>query len=391
MAIEQTEVLREMGFDCDLIFLRATPTASYSLPSGTRVLEPSSDARPSAARGIARRVTGWFAEHRGADASVDLDLLWRIRKTLGTYSVVVYNDQYAGLLGVWLRLVRGQAYVLMFLEFYPAESQGPGARLLRPLAEALDRLSILLAPAIVTISSGVAERLERLAPGRSYLARLGAPAPTAPPIPLADRERRSVFSVTVWDRGRHPEMYLELARAASGFRFVLAGIWADPAHFEEFCRAASALPNVTVTGPISEARRVEMMNGSLLYLRVGYHESGPGMGGLEALAAGSLVIANRDLGLSEILTDGADGFVVGRADPGEIARLLERIDGLTTEEVERISTAARELARRHSWAEHGRVLAEALQTAVGGERGRSFRPPGTRTDSRRAGGARTGA
>jgi glycosyltransferase involved in cell wall biosynthesis len=373
-AIAQTEALRSIGFDCDLIFLRATPDIAYSLPVGTRILEDSNGRPARTARTLSRAITRWFAEHRGADASVDLDLLWGARTVLRPYSVVIYNDQYAGLLGMLLRIVRGQPYVQMFHEFYPDESRGAGSRLLRPLADGLDRLTILVAPALVATSSRVAERIERLAPGRTFLARLAAPEPPTSPTPAVERDRHEVFSVTVWDRGRHPELFLDLARAAPDYRFTLAGIWTDPAHLDEFRRAALAVPNLTVTGAISEDRRVELMNRALLYLRVGYNESGPGMGGLEALSAGSLVIANRGLGLSEILTDGVDGFVLEGAQPSEIAGLLRRIGSLTPHSLEQISSSARELARRHSWTAHAEVLGEAIARATGEPRVRGRSP-----------------
>ncbi|MCI4360719.1 MAG: glycosyltransferase, partial [Thermoplasmata archaeon] len=231
-------------------------------------------------------------------------------------------------------------------------------RLLRPAADLLDRVALLMAPSVVTTSARVAERIERFVPGRTFLARLGAPE-VEEWVPVGERDRRRVFSVTVWDRGRHPELYLTLARAMPRFHFVLAGIWTDPEHLAEVRASA-------VTGPVSETERRDLMRRALLYLRVGFHESGPGMGGLEALAAGSLVIANRELGLSEILTDGVDGFVVDRPDPAELAQLLERIDALPAEDLERVSAAARGLAERNSWAVHGRILGDAIRRALEG-------------------------
>jgi glycosyltransferase involved in cell wall biosynthesis len=372
-AIEQTDALRSLGVGCDLIFLRAASGVAYTLPQGTRVLEASAEGARGLVRSASQRITRWFAEHRGPDASVDLDLLWKARHQLRQYSAVIYNDQYAGLLGAWLRFVHGQPYVLMFLEFYPKESRGRGARLLRPLAEGLDRISILLAPSIVTTSSRVAVQIERFAPHRTYLARLGAPTP-GPRAPSAERDRRSVFSITVWDRGRHPELFLELARAAPRFQFVVAGIWTDSDHYDEFRLAAGELPNLQVTGAISEERRANLMNASWLYLRVGYDESGPGMGGLEALAAGSIVVTNTGLGLSEIIVDGVNGFVVDRADAREVGAVLERIDALPQAELEQISSAAIALAVQNSWTAHAHVLTEAIRHATSRSRSARARP-----------------
>ena len=364
-AIGQTLGLRALGENVDLIFLREVPGVAYDLPAGTQVLSRRGRDRPTVARELSLSITRLFAAHRGADASVDLDLLWRARSAVLGHDVVVYNDQYAALLGVWERLVRGRPFVTMFHEFYPRVSGRWRRRWLAPLADTLDLLVLLAAPAIVTTSRQVQERIERIVPGRTYLARLGAPTPPSDPPSLKGRDRRQVFSITVWDRGRHPERFLELADALPEIRFVVAGIWTDPRHLAEFRTQAARRSNLVVTGPVSEEERERLLNASLIYLRLGYSESGPGMGGLEALAAGSIVIANRGLGLSESLTDGVNGFVVDLEPPGRLVELLRSIVGLSDEALCLLSVRARDLARRQSWEAHSYVLVRALDRAMG--------------------------
>jgi glycosyltransferase involved in cell wall biosynthesis len=208
-------------------------------------------------------------------------------------------------------------------------------------------------------------RLDRIIPGRSRLARLGAPPSTFRGSP-GQRDRRAVFSITVWDRGRHPELYIELARLCPEFRITLAGIWTDTVHLEEIRRQAAECPNLKITGPISESERLKLETEALLYLRYGFDESGPGLGGLEALASGSLVLCNRALGLSEIIDDGRNGFILERADPVETSKLLRRIDKMTIDDLTRISEAARTLAEENSWEVHCQVLSEAILAATGG-------------------------
>lgn len=357
VAIAQTEALRSGGIPCDLFFLRAASVHTYALPTGTRILEEPGERPRSTARGLARSITGLFARHRGPEASVDLDLLWRIRGELRSYDVVVYNDQYAGVLGAYLRLTRGQPYLLLLHELYPAESVG--VRSLRPLAHLLDWLMLLLAPRIMVFSPELQRRIERDFSGRTFRGAYGTP-PAVELVPATARERRRVLSLTVWDRGRHPESILALARLRPEFRFIVAGQWADSEHRREFEREAIGHSNVVVTGPISEDRRLSLLRESLIYLRLGYGESGPGMGGMEALANGCLVIANRGLGLSGILTAGEDGFVTESASPLEVASVLDRIDALSPGDVDRISAAARALALRHSWAAHGPAMCQAV-------------------------------
>jgi glycosyltransferase involved in cell wall biosynthesis len=359
-AIAQTESLRSLGYDVDLIFLRRVDSVDLRVPKGTIILPATQ--RQTPLNWIQQTITSWFAQHRGSEATVDLDRMWAARSTLRHYDVIVYNDQYAALMGIWNRIIRRQPYVMMFHEFFPKVSKRWSARILNHIADWIDVVSILVAPQIVATSSLTKERLDRIAPGRARLGRLGAPASLDVPAP-SSRDRRSVFSITVWDRGRHPELYVELARKREDFRFVLAGIWADPRHLAEIQAQATRLPNLTITGPISEVTRLSLETQALLYLRYGFDESGPGLGGLEALAAGSIVICNRGLGLSEVIQNGRNGFILERPDVQETSDLLERINRMSDEELAQISESGQAVAREYSWESHGRVLLEAIRAA----------------------------
>ena len=361
-AIAQTEILRKLGIPTDLYFLRVVMGTAFRLPAGTIVMADF-PVRTSLAR-IQLWITSLFARHRGRDASVDLDRLIAFGPTAESYSVVVYNDQYAALLGMWKYLRGRQPYVMMFHEFFPRVRKGPVALVLNPIAALIDIVSILVAPAIVTTAAATRDRLERIAEGKTWLARLGAPDPTELPPPPPRRDRQSIFSITVWDRGRHPEIYVELARQVPSFHIILAGMWTDPAHLAEVKALAKDVPNLEITGPVSEAERQQREGEAWLYLRFGFAESGPGMGGLEALARGSIVLCNRGLGLSEIIEDGLNGFVLSAPDPAEAARLLRRIEQLPDARLHEISAAALATARAHSWLAHGSVLVEAIEAAV---------------------------
>ena len=360
-AIAATEGLQALGYDVELIFLRRTSDANYSLPRGTIVTEAPANSSPITR--AQQAITSLFAGHRGIDATVDLDRLWAVRDLVAEFDVVIYNDQYASLLGIWNYIWGRRPYVMMLHEFYPKVASGWMSFLLNPFADLLDWFCILLAPAVVTTSVKTLNRLDRVVPGRSVLARLGSPTVSAPIPDSSIRDRRTVLSITVWDRGRHPEMYVALAQCCPEFHFILAGIWADRHHFESVKSEASGVPNLTITGPITEDERQRIQDRALLYLRYGFDEAGPGMGGLEALAKGSIVICNRGLGLSEIIEDGKSGFILNAADVAETATLFRKIDCLSDEQISQISAAARQVAQTNSWEAHCRVLAEAIQHA----------------------------
>jgi glycosyltransferase involved in cell wall biosynthesis len=363
VAIAQIEGLRNRGWIADLFFLRATGDASYTLPDRSHILLNEEPERRGPVAALSQRITRLFAAHRGEHATVDLDLLWKLRERLDEYDVTIFNDQYGAILGIYRRLTRGRTYVTMFHEFYPKVARRASRRVLYPLADLLDAVSILIAPVIVTTSQRTFDRLARIVPGKVLLARIGCDIAPARPA-IENRDRRQVASITVWDEGRHPELYLEVARRLPQFTFVLAGGWADEEHFRRFHADAGAVSNLRITGPISEAERLHLLGSSLVYLRLGFGESGPGMGGLEALGQGSIIVANAGLGISEILTDGTDGFVTEGDTPEAVARTVERIDRMSLEELDQLSRAAYALAERHSWAAHNAIVEQALRMAL---------------------------
>lgn len=363
VSIEQTLALRDLGQTCDLVFLRATNSVRYVLPEGTRIVLDQKKNGERQSNPLFRLLTSVFAGHRGEAATVDLDLIWDLRKEIIRYDVAVFNDQYAALIGAYLRLTKGQPYVMMFHEFYPRVSRSLSRRLFFPVADLIDFFSILMSPAIVTTSEKSLRRLEQIVPGRTTLARIGCP-PFDPTSIDVERDPNSVVALTVWDEGRHPEFYLDLARSAPAFRFTLMGQWTDSTYHARIKQAASDLPNVEITGPVTETEKNARLRSVLIFASFGYNEAGPGMGGLEAMANGAIVLANRGIGLSEIIIDGVNGFVVDPFDVDHVRDKLSMIHSLGKEKQSQILLAALKTCQKYSWHAHGLKLQEALNRAL---------------------------
>ena len=84
------------------------------------------------------------------------------------------------------------------------------------------------------------------------------------------------------------------------------------------------------------------------------HE-GFGIAPLEAMAAGTPVVASAADGLSELVVDRVTGFIV---EPGDIATLADRIDGLLKDEERRSRMAAAALERARARFGTGRMVSE---------------------------------
>lgn len=360
VAIAQHLGLLQHGYDASLLFVRSTPGTSYDLPGKARVVYAQLPTNRRFGKLFAA-ITSVFASHRGRDATVDLDLLWSLRRRLRSYDIVTYNDQYAGLVGIFNRLFFGKAYVLILHEFFPRVSSRWNHRLAFIFADLIDAISIISAPAILTISGRISARLERIVPGRVFLARNGCEPDLQ--VSAKSKDFHTVLSLSVWDRGRRPEVYLDVARRLPQYQFIIAGMWPDQRYFKEFTEMSRELPNVRVTGALSEERRKDLLRSCLIYLRFGFDESGPGMGGLEALAEGAIVIANKGLGISEIVTDGVDGLICDSPTCEDAVKAIQQVERMASSKVEKISEAARALCANHSWELHVSTLIEALHRA----------------------------
>ncbi len=365
-AIEGVKGLKALGQDCDLIFIRKA-SSSYELPAGTRILFNAKESKDRKWSKVLWFVTSVFAKHRGRDATVDLDLMIEANRVVREYDLVVYSDQWVALIGLWNKIRLGKPFILFLNEFFRRPPSGKLYPILMVPAVLWDHLVIAFADGIITTSTYNYKILAKKR-RRVWLARLGCTEAK----PSGTRRRRQVLSLTLWDRGRNPWIYLEIAKSLPDVEFVLAGVWAEEDFREEVRQAARALPNVRITGELSEDERESLLEESLIYLRFGradrgpgMAERGPGMGGLEALGHGCIVVANSDLGISEIITHGVDGFILKKTSASEAAHRLREILSLDEKRLELLGSAARALCRRVSWTEHAKVILQAANEVMG--------------------------
>lgn len=109
------------------------------------------------------------------------------------------------------------------------------------------------------------------------------------------------------DKGTH--LALEVARR-TGLPLVIAGIVQDAGYFAEFVQPHLAEPGVTFVGPVGPAERDDLLGGALALLHLIDFEEPFGLSVVEALAAGTPVIASRRGSMPELVRDGVTGFLV---------------------------------------------------------------------------------
>jgi glycogen synthase len=137
-------------------------------------------------------------------------------------------------------------------------------------------------------------------------------------------------------RESHPDVVLKVA-----------GRGKDAAGVDRLAHAAGVADGVELLGPVTDARRLELLAGATLMLMPSRFE-GFGMVAAEAMAAGVPLVSSDAGSLPEVVAPPAGGLTVPVGDPGALARAAA---ALLDDEDRRadLSRTARESALRFQW------------------------------------------
>ncbi|WP_338598654.1 glycosyltransferase family 4 protein [Sulfolobus tengchongensis] len=285
-------------------------------------------------------LTSIYAKQRGNEATVDLDRIIKARDLIKGPSL--FHDQFAGLTGYLRKRKYGEDYAVYIHE---TSLDNKGIKWAFP--RALEKRILKESKVIVTNSYWNKKIMEE----NGFRSEVVYPG--CYPKEKINLERdKIVLTVSLWDKGRKPEVYGEIAKKIKG-KMIMAGSWVNKEDLEEFKRK---YPEVIVTGPISEEELQRMYDRASVFIRFGFHEKGPGLGVLEAMASGMPVIVNDQLGSRELIKD--NGYVVNNWDES-----VDRINEILEDEKVRIefSKNSWEIAKSLHWKNHAEKIKELMQ------------------------------
>ncbi|AOL17854.1 glycosyl transferase [Sulfolobus sp. A20] len=287
-------------------------------------------------------ITSLYAKGRGKEATVDLDLI--LTKWLKVSPPALYHDQFAGIMGYLNKVFRGQDYALYLHE---TNLRAKGVKWYFP--RLLDREVMSKAKVVFTNSKE----------NQKVLAEYGFSSVVVYPgcYPRDGKKEREpiVLAVSMWDKGRFPEWYGEVAKRLKRGKLIMAGSWAVKEEKERFKKE---YPQVAVTGRLSEEKLQELYDRASIVLRFGFNELGPGMGIIEGICNGLIPIVNEGLGSKELIVNDVNGYVVKDYEEAaeKINYLFENDDRLN-----KMREELRSLADDLSWDNHARKIREELE------------------------------
>lgn len=292
-------------------------------------------------------LTLFYDKERGTDATIDLDLIFKLSK-MGDIKDhnILYFDQFIALSGYINYVKYGKSYNIFLHETVLGRKHD-----LKTVPLAMyDKLILRHAKNVITNSLWNQKVLANFGI-KSQVVYLGCD----PVDKLNFKRKPIVIAVSMWDRFRKPELYVDLAKEVNAEVWI-CGSWTRDDYKMEFIEKYGDA--VHVTGPITDDFLNDLYNEASFYIRFGFEERGPGLGGIEALGHGLPVISNQGLGISEVIDDSVNGFIV--SDMHEAAEKINHVLSNNEKHLVMIKNAWLK-GRELSWANHAKRVTEILR------------------------------
>lgn len=201
---------------------------------------------------------------------------------------------------------------------------------------------------------------------------------------LPKKREDFVLTVSRWDLHKRPMFILDLAERVPT-NFVVAGSWTPPSLLNIFISEIHRRgldERVNVLTNLTEGELRDLFLKAKIYIH--WVSEGFSMGVLEAMAHGLPVVTRRGAGVSEIITNGFDGFIVEEPDRASLIAApisaYERnpnTDQYVTTLLtllndprlcEFVGKNAWQTSRKYSWDEHSRRVIEIIQSMLRNEK-----------------------
>jgi glycosyltransferase involved in cell wall biosynthesis len=352
IAIEEAKVLKKMGHDVRLIFLREAPSGKY-LYDNLKGIDWEIFSRKSPSM-FYSAITGHFVPDRKGEGTVDYDLIKQFAKKIISEKGVDYiicHDQFSGIAGYKIKKITGIPYSVFIHE---RVNGYPEHLILGKLARYMEKKVLIQANAIFAVTEAVSESIKKVYSINSV--------PDFPGIELEscetlDAREDILLAVSVWDRDRDPTFYLPVLSKTDSFKLIVAGRWRDDVLFKQFNQRikASGLNNrVTLIENFDDNTLKSLYRKSKFSIRYGIDEYGPGMSNIEALGLCTPIIVYGGLGISDLVSKYGIGFVSKDWNAGEISSYI--LENKQVENYNAIQGRIRKFSSIYTWDRHANTL-----------------------------------
>lgn len=177
-----------------------------------------------------------------------------------------------------------------------------------------------------------------------FLVYSGAPDMSFGPVRRTGGPLRILY-VGKLIRRKQPDLLIRAVRALPSNIDWRLSIVGDGPMREELALMAGTDQRIVMTGPLEREEVARQMFEHDAFVMLSHGETF-GLVYLEAMAAGMITVGTAGEGIDGVIVDGENGFLLDAGDERGLARLIERIAGMSSDEREAISARAIDTARR---------------------------------------------
>lgn len=353
IAFAEAEGLKKLNNEVDLVFIRVAKERLYDSSIDYKILYKSDINNRFLAR-LFKKITLHYLPQRGGEATVDIDLIYKFARSLkNEYDIVYYFDEFSSFFQKYRKRKYKYKTVVLIHEVSLFNKS--------VLIKLIQRRAVKNCDLVLTNSAENLGLLRKY--GLKNAEEVYPGLRVNNDIPGFHERENIAISVTMWDYGRKPEVFLEIAKRLKIGKIILAGSWADTIYFDKFKEKIKFLGlgnTLFVTGGVEEQQLNELYKKSKVALRFGYSEKGPGMGSLESISWGIPLIINRGIGIKEVVKNGSNGYIIEEMEFDYAVQLIESL----FKDSERWTNISKNnicLAETLSWDKHCLKLNEIFQ------------------------------
>lgn len=357
IAIKEATELQSFGHQVELIFLRGKKLPEYDeLLEGIhyRIMSATGNSIFSP---LYQYITHKFMPDRGVETRVDYNLIRKFPKYIKNKRVdyIICHDQLAGLAGYYAFRKLGVKYSVFIHERLTLRNT-----ILGKLWHNYEHKVLENAVKVFSVTEKVAQTVEKIHNLKSVA---NYPGMDIQKITEFSRKENALISVSMWDYGRKPDLYLDIIEKIPDFILYFVGnfrIKEQENKFKDEIKKRKLEKRVIMKQGIKESEMIELYQKSKFVIRFGFGEYGPGMATIEAIQNCDPLIITLDLGTAELVNRYSCGIVLNSINANSIKMFIEKNNYENSYKI--LQDNIIKLSNNYSWKKHAERLLISLDS-----------------------------